>query len=230
MSDPVRIALVGATGLIGRTILETAVGQPSVHVIAISRREMKLPEGGKMEMVIADPAEWGEVLGVVQPSVLINALGTTWKRAGRDEDAFRAVDQHLVLSTAKAAVEAGAERMVSISSVGADPRTKNFYLRVKGEVERDLKQMDFKRIDIFRPGLLKGPREKDMRLGEGLAKLASPLVDPLLGGTMRKFRSIEAGTVAEGALELSLRKAAGRFTHDHDGIRRAARDWGQRTG
>ena len=47
---------------------------------------------------------------------------------------------------------------------------------------------------------------------------------------MRKYRSIEAGTVAEGALELGLRKAAGRFTHDNDGIRRAARDWGQRTG
>jgi len=230
MSEPVRIALVGATGLIGRTILAAAAGQRDIHIVAIARREMKLPQGGKMEMVIADPANWGEVLQMLQPTVLINALGTTWKRAGRNEQAFRAVDQQLVLDTARAAVEAGAERLISVSSVGADPLVKNFYLRVKGEVERDLAKAGFNRLDIFRPGLLRGTRQHDARLAEGLAQIASPLIDPLLGGSWRKYRSIEAKTVAEGALELSLRKAGGRFTHDNDGIGRAARDWNKRIG
>ena len=86
-----------------------------------------------------------------------------------------------------------------------------------------------KRLDILRPGLLKGSRQSDFRVGEGLAKIASPLIDPLLRGTKSAYRSIDARMVAQGALELSLRKAAGKFPHDNDGIRRAARDWNNRT-
>lgn len=230
MSDQVRVALVGSTGLIGRTVIEMANACENIQLVAISRREMKLPDGVKMEMILADPSEWDEVLKVVQPISLINALGTTWKRAGKDEDAFRAVDYDLVLETARNAVAAGCQRMVTISSVGASLQSKNFYLRVKGEVERDLAKVGMKRLDILRPGLLKGSRKSDFRVGEGLAKVASPLIDPLLRGTNSAYRSIDATVVAAGALELSLRKAAGKFAHDNDGIRRAARDWGNRTG
>ena len=230
MSDRIRIALVGATGLVGRMIIQQASASEQVALVGIARRETELPKGAKMEMVIADPANWGEVLAAVEPDVLVNTLGTTWKRAGRDEDAFRAVDQELVLATARAAVEAGATRMVSVSSVGADMRSKNFYLKVKGEVEKELRESGFKRLDILRPGLLKGPRERDMRIGEGLARIASPLIDPMLRGDMIKYRSITGETVAKGALELALRKAAGKFVHDNGGIWRAARDWDKRAG
>ncbi len=220
-----RIAVLGSTGLIGRRILEEVRFRPDVRIIAISRREFELPHDARMECFVAEPDSWGEVLAGLQPDCLVNALGTTWKRAGRDEEAFRAVDQHLVVKTAQAAREAGIERMVSISSVGARPGTKNFYLRVKGEVERDLTQLRFKRLDILRPGLLRGRRVDDLRFGEGLAKIASPVVDPFLGGGLRKYRSIPAKTVAYGVLGLATRKAAGRFVHDNDGIKRAARDW-----
>lgn len=229
MSDRVPVALVGSTGLIGRTIIETANAYENIQLVAISRREIKVPDGVKMEMILADPSEWDDVLNTVQPISLINALGTTWKRAGKDEDAFRAVDYDLVLETARNAVAAGCQRMVTISSVGASLQSKNFYLRVKGEVERDLAKVGMKRLDILRPGLLKGSRQSDFRVGEGLAKIASPLIDPLLRGTNSAYRSIDAKVVAAGALELSLRKAAGKFAHGNDGIRRAARDWGNRT-
>ncbi len=230
MSDRVTVALVGSTGLIGRAVIEAASSYDNIPLVAISRRALTRAEGVKLEMILADPSEWGEVLKVVQPISLVNALGTTWKNAGKDEDAFRAVDYDLVLETAKNAVAAGCQRMVSVSSVGASLQSKNFYLRVKGEVERDLAKVGMKRLDILRPGLLKGARQSDFRMGEGLAKIASPLIDPLLRGTNSAYRSIEAKAVAAGALELSLRKAAGKFAHNNDGIRRAARDWGNRIG
>lgn len=228
MSERVRIALVGATGLVGRAVIREASASNQVSLIGIARRETPLPEGARMEMVIAEPENWGEVIGAIEPDVLISALGTTWKRAGRDEAAFRAVDQDLVLASARAAVKSGASGMVSVSSVGADPRSKNFYLKVKGEVEKQLREIGFKRLDILRPGLLKGPRERDMRVGEGLARLVSPIIDPMLRGDMIKYRSITGETVAKGALELALRKAAGKFVHDNGGIWRAARDWDKR--
>lgn len=225
MSEPLRLALVGASGLIGRAVIEACIGRPDVRLVAVARRELKLPRGARMEVFVAEPDKWGEVFEALRPTALISALGTTWKKSGASEEAFRAVDQHLALATARAAKAAGVQRLVAVSSVGADPRSKNFYLRVKGEVEAELSKAGFKRLDLLRPGLLKGPREGDYRPGERLGILASPLIDPLLGGKWRQYRSIHAREVAEGAIGLAMRKAGGRFTHDNDAIRRAAREW-----
>ena len=222
MSDAVRIAVVGATGLIGRSVIETASGREDVRLTGIARREMQLPRGVRMEMFVADPANWGQVFEAVRPEVLVCALGTTWNKAGRDETAFRAVDEQLVIDTARAAKNHGCERLVAVSSTGADATSRNIYLRVKGEVERALTGMKFHRLDILRPGLLRGQRGEDRRMGERLGILAAPLSDRLLRGRMRGMRSIEAAEVARAALWLATRKAAGRFVHDNDGIHRAA--------
>ena len=225
MSEPLRLALVGASGLVGRAVIEACLDRRDVRLVAIARREMKLPKGARMELFVAEPDKWGEVFEALRPTVLISALGTTWKKSGSSEEAFRAVDQRLVIATARAAQVAGVQRMVAVSSVGADPLSKNLYLRVKGEVESELSKVGFKRLDLLRPGLLKGPREADYRLGERLGVLASPLVDPLLNGKWRRYRSIYAREVAEGAIGLAMRKAGGRFIHENDAIRRAAREW-----
>lgn len=223
MSEPLRIAVVGATGLVGRSLIELCVGRADVRLAAIARREMPLPAGATMEMFVADPNKWGEVIEAVRPQVLVSALGTTWRKSGKDEAAFRAVDQQLVLDTARAARAHGVERMITVSSVGADATSKTFYLRVKGEVERDLAKAGFKRLDILRPGLLKGPRGEDRRIGERAAIIASPVADLLLHGTFRQYRSIPGRVVAEGILALALKSTQGRFVHDNDAIRRAAR-------
>ncbi len=225
MSEPLRLALVGASGLVGRAVIEACLDRRDVRLVAIARREMKLPKGARMELFVAEPDKWGEVFEALRPTVLISALGTTWKKSGSSEEAFRAVDQRLVIATARAAQVAGVQRMVAVSSVGADPLSRNLYLRVKGEVESELSKVGFKRLDLLRPGLLKGPREADYRLGERLGVLASPLVDPLLNGKWRRYRSIYAREVAEGAIGLAMRKAGGRFIHENDAIRRAAREW-----
>lgn len=228
-SGPVRIGLVGATGLIGRRVIEISSAGDEVRIVGIAQREAPLPKGARMEMFVADPDRWSEVLDAVRPRALICALGTTWKKAGRDEAAFRAVDQDLVVQTAKSAKIAGVPNMVLISSAGADSSAKGVYLRVKGETERMVSEVGFKRLDILRPGLLRGQREDDFRLLERLAMVASPVIDPLLSGSWEKFRSIDADVVVEAALGLALRRAAGRFTHDNESIKRAAREW-RRTG
>lgn len=223
MSDPVRIALVGATGLVGRSFIDLAACRGDVRLTAISRREFRLPPGARMEMFVAEPDHWSEVIEAARPDVLVSALGTTWRKAGREEAAFRAIDHDLVLETARAARAHGVERMIAVSSIGADPASKTFYLKVKGEAERDLAKLGFKRLDLLRPGLLRGARQADRRFVERAGILLSPLTDLLLRGNARRYRSISASTVAEAALALALRKAGGRFKHDNDAIVRAAR-------
>lgn len=223
MSEPLRIVLVGATGLVGRAIIAKSVGREDFRLSAIARREARLPAGVRMEVFVAEPGKWGEVIESLRPTAMICALGTTWKKAGKDEAAFRAVDQELVVETARAAKARGVERFVAISSAGADAASGNFYLRVKGEVERQLAQLRFGRLDILRPGLLRGPRGGDRRLGERIGVALSPVADLLLHGKYRAMRSISAERVAEAALALAMHKAAGRFVHDNDAIMRAAR-------
>lgn len=178
-----------------------------------------------MELFVAETEKWGEVLAAVRPKALICALGTTWRKAGKSKDAFREVDQDLVLETARVAKAAGVPNMVLISAAGADPASKNFYLQVKGETEALVSKVGFKRLDILRPGLLRGQRKDDFRFAERMAITFSPVIEPLLPAKYEAFRAIDAELVAQAALGLALRKAAGRFTHDNEGMRRAAREW-----
>ena len=124
MSKPIRIALVGATGLVGMSLIRLAVGRSDIRIVGIARREAALPPGARMELLVADPENWGDAIAAANADVLVCALGTTWRKAGRDEAAFRAVDETLVLDCAKAAKAAGLRQMIVISSVGAEPFSK----------------------------------------------------------------------------------------------------------
>lgn len=223
MSEPLRIALVGATGLIGGQVIRACIGREDVRLTGIARREAMLPKGIRMELFVAEPEKWGEVIEAMRPQALICALGTTWKKSGQDETAFRSVDEEMVLQTAEAAKAQGVERFVHISSAGADPTTSRFYLRVKGEVERELIKLGFGRLDILRPGLLRGQRENDQRTAERLGVALAPVANLMLHGRFRQYRGIKADIVADAALALAKRPARGRFVHDNDAIVRAAR-------
>jgi len=223
MSRPTRVALVGATGLIGTSLIRLGVGRADFRVIAVSRREVPLPPGARMDVLVADPAGWADAIAAANADVLVCALGTTWKKAGQDETAFRAVDQDLVLACGRAAKAAGIRQMILVSSVGADAGAKNFYLRVKGEVEQALGKLGLARLDVIRPGLLRGARSGDRRIGERLAILLSPLADLFLQGKYRRFRSVRAETVARAIVGLTRERAPGRFVFEHDAILRAAR-------
>ena len=222
MSEPLRLCLVGATGLIGSKVIEACVGREDVRLQAIARSEMPLPRGIRIECFVAQPDRWGEIIEALRPKAMISALGTTWKKAGKNEAAFRAVDHDLVLDTAKAALAHGVERFVHVSSVGADMASKTFYLRVKGEVERELTRLRFDRLDILRPGLLVGERDNDRRVAERIGIAASPIANVMLHGKYRQYRGIKAELVARAALALAKRAARGRFVHDNDAIARAA--------
>lgn len=201
-----------------------------MRLLAITRREIALSASANTEVFVAEPSRWGEAFEAHSPQALICALGTTWRKAAANEAAFRAVDHELVLRTVRAAIASGVRRMVVVSSAGASSSSKSFYLRVKGELERDLATLGFDRLDILRPGLLRGQRGGDRRLKERAAILASPLTDRLLRGPMRRYRSIPAKAVARAAVALALKVEQGRFVHDNDMILLAGRSLPQPVG
>lgn len=223
MSEQTRVVLVGATGLVGRAVMAEAVGRPDIHLVAVARREVPLPKGARMEMLLSDTGHWPDAIAAGRPDTVVIALGTTIKAVGGDKQAFRAVDHDLVLDCAAAAKAAGARQLIVVSSVGAQFSSKNFYLSVKGEVEDKLAKLHFDRLDLIRPGILRGKREGAARPAERIGMILSPLVDLLMVGSLRKYRSAKASDVARVILRLAGTKQRGRVVHQHDEMQRILR-------
>lgn len=220
MSEQTRVVLVGATGLIGRAVMVEAVGRPDIHLVAVARREVPLPPGARMEMLLSDTSHWPDAIAAGRPHTVVIALGTTINAVGGSRQAFRAVDHDLVLECAAAAKAAGARQLIVVSSVGAQFSSKNFYLSVKGEVEDKLAKLHFDRLDVIRPGLLRGKRDGSPRPAERIGMILSPLTDLLMLGSLRKYRSAKASDVAKVILKLAGTKQHGRVVHQHDEMQR----------
>lgn len=194
-----RVALLaGASGLVGGYVLDSLLDASDfARVFAISRRPLGR-EHPRLANRIVQFEKLETQLKGGQCHVAVCCLGTTMKQAG-SEKAFRQVDYDFVLSFARAAKAAQAQRFVIVTSAGADPRAKNFYLRVKGEVELALEGMGFPSLDILQPGPLLGWR-RDIRPMELLATALMPLANPFFTGSRMAWRGISARTVADAAL------------------------------
>jgi uncharacterized protein YbjT (DUF2867 family) len=214
-----RVAMIGATGLVG-SLARARLLARGCRVEALVRRPTGFDHPGWREHV-APPDQWPEIASALGAEAALSALGTTMREAGA-QAAFRAVDLDLVVAFARAAAGAGARRMVTVSSVGADPDATNFYLRTKGEMEKALEAIGFERLDILRPGLLRGERGGERRLGERIGIALGPAVNLFLRGSLDRFAAIDAGCVAAamaGALGLT---APGTFRHENRAIRQLA--------
>src|SRR5439155_15401355 len=126
------------------------------------------------------------------------ALGTTIARAG-SQHAFLKVDFDYPRIVAERSAAAGAKQFILVSSVGADPKSGNFYLRVKAQVEKVVSAQPFESVHIFRPSLLTGKRA-EWRLTEAAAIAAARVGQVALLGKLRKYRPIAADTVAAAML------------------------------
>lgn len=149
-------------------------------------------------------------------------LGTTLRQAGSKE-AFRAVDHGYVLTFAKWALAGGASHFLYQSSVGADPESNSFYLRVKGETERDLAALDFHRVDIFQPSILLGQRTESRPL-ERIGQFVANTVEWAMVGPLERYRGIQATVVAAAIAHCAKEhKHAGIFRWDWRGMMELSR-------
>ena len=219
-NDPRVALLAGASGLVGGYVLDSLLDASDfARVFAISRRPLGR-EHPRLANRIVQFEKLETQLKGGQCHVAVCCLGTTMKQAG-SEKAFRQVDYDFVLSFARAAKAAQAQRFVIVTSAGADPRAKNFYLRVKGEVEQALEGMGFPSLDILQPGPLLGWR-RDIRPMELLTTALMPLANPFLTGSRMAWRGISARTVAEAALGATRSGRRGIYRYTWASLRQLA--------
>ncbi len=210
-----KIILAGATGLVGGQLVKLLSKSP--HELHIIGRRHVDSLSDSVHQHVAQTPEWPDIVAAAKADVAISCLGTTMKVAG-SKAAFAAVDLDLVLTFARAAKQGGARQMMTVSSAMAMAGSNNFYLKTKGQAEQGIAALGFDRVDFMRPGLLRGERSGPARTGESLGILISPLTDMLLMGSLRKYRSISADTVAKAMANLVGAPGQGRFIHENDAI------------
>jgi uncharacterized protein YbjT (DUF2867 family) len=191
-----RAAVAGATGLVGRAILEGLLADPGATAVhALVRR----PLGAGPAKRVTHIVDFEALPSLPALDEVYLALGTTIKVAGSQE-AFRAVDFDANLAVARAALAAGARRCGLVSAMGASATSTVFYSRVKGELEDALSQLPFDALVIARPSLLVGdrgslgqPARPGERVGQAIGRALGPLVPS-------DFRPVAAADVARALL------------------------------
>lgn len=201
-----KAVIIGATGLVGKKILKDLLGNNAFSEILIFVRRssgMKHPKLKELIINFDDPKDY---LSQVSGDVFFSALGTTLKSAGSKEAQYL-VDFHYQLNFAQAAKANGVRKFILISSTGANPRSKIFYLRMKGELEESLSQIGFEALSILRPGPLQGERENP-RVSEILSTGLLNLLPK--SRAFATFLPVDAETVASKAVQVSQDKNLGK--------------------
>ena len=186
-------AIAGASGLTGHHVLNRLLDDGGFDpVVALLRKPLPRGHPRLLESVVEF-----DTLSSVSPVAVAAAfccLGTTIRKAG-SKDAFRAVDHGHVLAFARWARQNGARHFLFVSSVAAALDSRNFYLRVKAETERDLEGLGFEWLDIFQPSFLLGARGES-RPGERLGQAVAQGIQFALTGSLERYRGIAASAVA----------------------------------
>ncbi|HKT74344.1 MAG TPA: NAD(P)H-binding protein [Steroidobacteraceae bacterium] len=220
-SEPKTVLLAGATGLVGQWALESLLEAPDVgRVYAVTRRPLGREHSKLANRIVQFDQLESQLKGLSVHAALC-CLGTTLRKAG-SEEAFREVDVGHVVAFARAARSAQAQRFVVVSSVGADVRSKSFYLRTKGEMEAALVPIGFSSLDVLQPSVLLG-RRAEMRPLELLAIAAMPFLNLFLRGSREIYRGIPARTVAAAMVGVLRSSRRGPQRHTYSGIQALAR-------
>ncbi|MFD0752138.1 NAD-dependent epimerase/dehydratase family protein [Mucilaginibacter calamicampi] len=212
--------IIGASGLIGSKLLNLLLesrAYDSVISLARKRVQNKHPQLVQELVNFNQPETY---LPFIKGDVIFCCLGTTQKQTPNKDDYYK-IDHDYPVDLAHAALNNGVNDFHFISAVGADPFSSNFYLRTKGEAERDLKKVGLPTLHIYEPSLLTG-RKRKKRLGERIATIVMTIINPLLMGGLKKYQSIDGAIVAKAMFNQSLKNKQGVFIYTTDRIKKRA--------
>jgi uncharacterized protein YbjT (DUF2867 family) len=212
--------IAGASGLIGSNLLQLLLQHPAyTGVVILVRKKLEISHQ-KLTQLVVNFDDLGSYKNELTGDVLFSCLGTT-KAKTPDKQLYYKIDHDYPVQLAQLAAANGVKQYHLVSSVGADVKSGTFYLKTKGETERDVTAAGVNSLYIYRPSFLVGDRP-DARLGEKIARVVLAVFDPLLIGSLKKYKSIAALTVAQAMLNQSLQNDEGVFIYPSDKIKELA--------
>lgn len=195
---PKTAVVLGASGLVGSSTVEELIRSELYSEIRLPVRQKSAYKSPIIKEYVVDfksIASWDFFSGADE---MYSCLGTTIKKAGSVE-IMEQIDCDLVVKTAQIAYDKGVKNFAVVSSLGADENSTNYYLRIKGEMEKKIQEIPFQKLAIVRPSLLFGKRT-EFRFFESLGKILARLFGMILFGKLKKYRGIEASKVAKAMI------------------------------
>ena len=194
------VLILGATGLVGAECIRQFAASPRFdRIIALARRPLA-GAPARVETHVIDFERLDDAAQYFHVSHIVCALGTTIKQAGSQER-FRRVDHDYPLIAARLGLREGARHFLLVSALGANPRSRVFYSRVKGEIEDAIRALPYRSVSIVRPSLLLGERA-ELRLGEQIGKLFAGVVP-------KRYKPVEGRAVASTLLRAAVEDRPG---------------------
>ena len=195
-----RAIVFGSSGFVGSHLLRELLNSSDYgQVTAVARKSLNITHP-KLRTLIGDYNSLASVKSEIAADEVFIALGTT--RANSPEKAeYYQVDHDYPILAARIAIEQGAKSVFLVTAVGANPNSKFFYVRTKGETERDIIALNFEHAHIFRPSMIIGKRkERRSLLEEALMKFWSAL-NPLLKWKGDKYKGITGEDIAKAMIK-----------------------------
>lgn len=190
--------IIGATGLTGGYLLQEILGDPLYNKVVLFSRSKVAVRNDKIEEHLIDMFALEEYGEVFEGDDVFCCVGTT-KSKTPDEETYRKIDFGIPAAAARLSKSNGISRFLVISALGADPHSSMFYNKTKGEMEQAVLAQEISETYIFQPSLISGDRVES-RFFENLAKNAMKVINPVLGGSLKKYRSIHPQTIATAML------------------------------
>jgi uncharacterized protein YbjT (DUF2867 family) len=190
----------GSSGFVGSHLLSGLLNSSDYgQVTAVARKSLNITHP-RLRTVIGDYNSLASVKSEIAADEVFIALGTTKANSPKKAE-YHQVDHDYPVLAARMAKETGATSVFLVTAVGANPNSKFFYVRTKGETERDVIALNFEHTHIFRPSMIMGNRkEKRSLLEEALMRLWSAL-NPLLTWKGDKYKGITGEEIAQAMIQ-----------------------------
>ena len=191
--------LFGASGFVGSYLLEELLKDSNYEQVTIVIRKDLNIQYPKLKMLIGDYTNLPELKENIVADDVFIALGTT-KKNTPNQDKYYQVDHDYPVLAAKIAKQNGAKSVFLVTAVGANINSSVFYIRTKGEVERDIIALDFDHTHIFRPSMILGMRKEKRILEKVFLKIWAVVEPVFIGKQLSKYRGIDAKDIAKAML------------------------------
>jgi len=199
-------ALIGATGLIGSHLLKSLQDDEAFKMIRVLVRRPLTINHLKIKVIVIDFADEAAFkAGIAGCDTVFCAVGTTNKKVQGDKAAYRKVDYDIPVNAARFCAETGCPHFLLVSSVGANSKGGNFYIKLKGEVEDKVRSIGIPSVSIFRPSMLLGNRQESRPM-ETIAQVISK---PLSFLFPSRYKPIAAEDVAHAMIAASKQDKPG---------------------
>ena len=217
---PHKAILIGATGLIGSNLLQLIIENSFFSEVLVFTRSALSVSSPKLKQQIIDFDNLKQYTSLITADVIFCCIGSTRNKTP-DKTHYKKVDVDYPLAFARIGVENNVKQFHIITSLNANFQSSNSYLKLKGQLEEELKKLNYTSLHIYQPSYLEGLR-KEIRIDDKIMRPLMKLINPMLIGSLQKYRSIKASDVAQAMLNQSVKNLKGTFTYPSNRIKELA--------